>query len=137
MDIRCKVIDDLKKVMDENSIDNLMHNFHFSYGNGFYEPGIYIYEEKEKYYYIDVGDRGGVENEIKSSNIEDILYRIYSSVTFNEAVRFASVNKEKNSDWRKVLFKRQLELLMGIGEIYYKRREKEIEEILSKNPYHS
>lgn len=137
MDIRCKVIDDLRKVMDENSIDMLMHNYHFSYGNGFYEPGIYIYEEKKKYYYIDIGDRGGVENEIESSDPEDILYRIYSTVTFNEAVRFASLKKEKNTDWRKDLFKKQLELLMGIGEKYYKRRKKEIEVILSKSPYHS
>jgi len=135
MDIRCKVIDDLRKVMDENSIDMLMHNYHFSYGNGFYEPGIYIYEEKEKYYYIDIGDRGGVENEIESSDSEDILYRIYSTVTFNEAVRSASSKKEKNTDWRKDLFEKQLELLIGIGEKYYKRRKKEIEVILSKSAH--
>lgn len=135
MDIKHIVMEDLKKVIDESVISNTVNNIHFCYGNGGYEPGTYVYEKNGIYYYIGVGDRGGVDDEIKTSNIEDILYKIYSTITFNEAVKFAMVNREKDKDWRRILFKKQLELLRGIGEIYYKRRNEEIEIILLTSPY--
>lgn len=135
MDIKHIVIENLKKVMDESIIESTVNNIHFCYGDGGYEPGTYVYEKNGVYHYIGVGDRGGVDDEIKTSNIDDILYKIYSTITFNEAVKFAMMNREKDKDWRRVLFKKQLELLRGIGEIYYNRRSEEIETILLTSPY--
>lgn len=135
MDIKNIIIDDLKKIMDESMIENTVNKMYFCYGNGDYEPGTYIYEKNGIYHYIGVGDRGGIDNEIKTSNINDILYKIYSTITFNEAVKFAMTNREKDKDWRRILFKKQLELLRCIGEIYYEKRNKEIETILSTSPY--
>lgn len=135
MDIKHIVMEDLKKIVDESVIANKLNYIHFCYGNGDYEPGNYVYEKNGVYHYIGVGDRGGISNEMKSSNIEDILYKIYSTVTFNEAVKIAMVNREKDKDWRRSLFTKQLELLRCIGEIYYKRRKEEIEIVLLTSPY--
>ncbi|MDE7445007.1 MAG: hypothetical protein K2N15_04775, partial [Lachnospiraceae bacterium] len=135
MDIKNIVMEDLKKVIDESILDTTVNNLHFSYGDGAYEPGTYIYEKNDVYHYVGVGDRGGVDDEIKTSNIEDILYKIYSTITFNEATKFAMVNREKNRDWRRILFKKQLELLRCIGEIYYQKRKEEIATILLTSPY--
>lgn len=60
---------------------------------------------------------------------------MYSIITFNEAVKYAMVKREKDKDWRRTLFKRQLELLRFIGEIYYKRGNEEIETILLTSSY--
>lgn len=135
MDIKQIITEDLKKVMDESIIENTVNNIHFCYGDGGYEPGIYVYEKNGVYYYVGVGDRGGVNDEIKTLNIDDILYKIYSTITFNEAVKFAMMNREKDKDWRRVLFKRQLELLKSLGDMYYNRRSEEIETILLTSPY--
>lgn len=135
MDIKNIVMEDLKKVIDESVIESKVNNVHFGYGDGSYEPGAYVYEKHGVYYYVGVGDRGGVDDEIETSNIEDILYKIYSTITFNEAVKFAMINREKDKDWRRILFKKQLELLRCIGEIYYKKRKEEIETILLTSPY--
>lgn len=135
MDIKQIITEDLKKVMDESIIESTVNNIHFCYGDGGYEPGIYVYEKNGVYYYVGVGDRGGVNDEIKTLNIDDILYKIYSTITFNEAVKFAMMNREKDKDWRRVLFKRQLELLKSLGDMYYNRRSEEIETILLTSPY--
>lgn len=135
MDIKQIITEDLKKVMDESIIESTVNNIHFCYGDGGYEPGIYVYEKNGVYYYVGVGDRGGVDDEIKTLNIDDILYKIYSTITFNEAVKFAMMNREEDKDWRRVLFKRQLELLRSLGDIYYNRRSEEIETILLTSPY--
>lgn len=135
MDIKQIITEDLKKVMDESIIESTVNNIHFCYGDGGYDPGIYVYEKNGVYYYVGVGDRGGVDDEIKTLNIDDILYKIYSTITFNEAVKFAMMNREKDKDWRRVLFKRQLELLKSLGDMYYNRRSEEIETILLTSPY--
>lgn len=135
MDIKNIVMEDLKKIIDESIIDNIGNKLYFCYGDGDYEPGTYIYEKDSVYHYVSVGDRGGIDDEIEASNIEDILYKIYSAITFNEAVKFAMVNREKDRDWRRILFKKQLELLRCIGEIYYQKRKEELEIILLASPY--
>lgn len=135
MDIKQKIVEGLKKAVDENLIENTINNIHFYVGNGHCEPGIYLYEESDKYYYLEVGDRGGINAEIKTPNLEYILYKIYSNVTFNIAIKFAMENAQKGKDWRRILFAKQLEMLRCIGEIYYKKRFEEIEMILSKDPY--
>lgn len=135
MDIKNIVMEDLKKIIDESIIDNTGNKLYFCYGDGDCEPGTYIYEKDSVYHYVSVGDRGGVDDEIEASNIEDILYKIYSAITFNEAVKFAMVNREKDKDWRRILFKKQLELLRCIGEIYYQKRKEELEIIILSSPY--
>lgn len=135
MDIQNLVIQDLKKILDETEIEKIIKNIHFYYGNGGYEPGIYVYEENEDYHYIVVGDRGGIDAEIKTSNIEIILYRLYSNITFNKATKFAMLNREKDKDWRRLIFSKQLELLRGISDVYYEKRAEEIRNILLTSPY--
>ena len=135
MNIKEIVYEGLIKVMNDEDVDSILNNIHFVYGDGRYEPGNYVYDKDGTYYYIGVGDRGGVIEEIKSKNIEDVLYKIYSGITFNEATKYAMVNKEKNQDWRRILFSKQLEMLRGISEQYYYKRFDEIQNILKSSPY--
>lgn len=135
MNIEEIVNSELRKVCDDIIVDGALKNIHFFYGDGKYEPGIYLYEEDGIYNYIEVGDRGGIAAKLKTESIEDVLYKLYSGITFNVAIKYAMVNKERNKDWRRVLFSKQLELLRGLGEIYYIRRCEEINIIIKESPY--
>ncbi len=135
MNIEKIVNSELRKVCDDIIVDSALKDIHFFYGDGRYEPGIYVYEEDGIYYYIEVGDRGGIAAELKTEKIEDLLYKLYSGITFNVAIKYAMVNKERNKDWRRVLFSKQLELLRELGEMYYIRRWEEINIILEESPY--
>lgn len=126
---------DLSKIFDEEKISSILKQIHFCYGDGGYEPGEYVYEENEKYYYIGVGDRGGVEDRVESENAEEVLYKIYSGITFSEATQYAMHNLEKGKDWRRNLFSTQLDMLKRIGDIFYLKRMNEIQTILRESPY--
>lgn len=135
MNIKQVVLNDLKKILDEKTIEHILNNIYFSYGDGRYGPGNYVFEDNEKYRYVGVGDRGGIEKEIESVNVEGVLYEIYKSVTFNEATKYAMTHRENNKDFRRILFTKQLEILRKLGEDYYLKRSNEIQEILLSSPY--
>lgn len=135
MNIKEQIKSDLKKIFKEEIIEKKMCNIHFLLCNRINEPGIYIFKEKNEYCYVEIGDRGEVENVTKSLEVKKILYKVYSNITFNEAVAFSMNKRNENIDFRRLLFDKQLELLKNIDEIYYNKRMEEIEEILLNSPY--
>lgn len=135
MFIKQIVQSDLGKIFDEEKLIYILGQIHFCYGDGGYEPGEYIYEENENFYYIEVGDRGGIEERVESPNVEDVVYKIYCGITFREATKEAIQHMEKGKDWRRKLFSIQLDMLKRIGEVFYLKRMQEINTILEKSPY--
>lgn len=126
---------DLGKIFDEEELSYILGKIHFGYGDGGYEPGEYIYEENERFYYIEVGDRGGIEERVESPNAEEVLYKIYSGITFREATKEAMKHMEQGKDWRRKLFSFQLDMLKRIGGVFYLKRMQEINTILEESPY--
>ena len=135
MNIQKIVLNDLNKILDEEIIRNNLKNIHFDYGEGGYEPGNYVYEDNGLYHYVGVGDRGDIEISKESKNVDEVLYEIYSDITFKEATKYAMINRKKGKDWRRILFAKQLEMLRIIGNRFYIKRSNAIQEILKSNPY--
>ena len=109
------IIEDLGKIFSENEINKIMNSLHFfkpSKGN---EPGIYIWKEEVLFYYSEIDERGRLTEYIEKKNEEDILYEIYSVVTLNKAIEYATLNKAEN-DFRKIMFDKQLELMKKIDK---------------------
>lgn len=50
-------------------------------------------------------------------------------------MNFALCNREKGKDFRRAIFAKEKEIFSLFGQDFKKRKEKEIEEILKKNPY--
>ena len=50
-------------------------------------------------------------------------------------MNFALCNREKEKDFRRAIFAKEKEIFSLFGQDFKKRKEKEIEEILKKNPY--
>ena len=50
-------------------------------------------------------------------------------------MEFAISNREKNKDFRRKLFEKEVEIYSLFGETFEKSKKREIEEILKENPY--
>jgi len=67
-------------------------------------------------------------------NPQDLLYCVFEVITSLMGYDYASRNKKTGQRFRRLAFEHQLDLLGMIDEDFRKRREKEIEEILTKYP---
>ena len=122
MNIQQTVLNDLNKILDGKNIEDILNNICFGYGDGQYEPGNYVYEENGLYYYVGVGDRGGIEKKIESKNVDDVLYEIYKGITFSEAMKYSMIHRENGKDFRRILFARQLEILRKLMFRDYRKK---------------
>ncbi|WP_219837609.1 Imm63 family immunity protein [Paenibacillus sp. R14(2021)] len=94
--------------------------------------------------HIEVGNRGfhyvvverGNEIERKTtSNKDQLIYWIFNSVTFSMACEYELRNRIPNQDFRRLLFKRQIELMRDVKPDFAKELEMEKQRILINHPY--
>ena len=92
--------------------------------------GEFIFADERGYHYISPGLRESEHVDITFDNLEDLLYYVYRSRAFSiasfEAGRYSL--EHPDCDWLAVMHSRVLEILKALGEKYYLRRLKEIEE---------
>jgi len=98
--------------------------------------GASIHIEESKYCYL-VMERGQIVKKHESENLDEILYHLFSDITFSLAVDYEVRHRNKEEDFRRIMFAKQLELLQKINENYCKKREEQIADILQKHPYRS
>lgn len=108
---------------------NLLPHFGISERDG--TPHIEV--DESNYFYL-VYDRNVKSVNKKTQDANELLYWIFSDITFNMGVSYELENRKPDVNHRKVIFSRQLELLEQINSDWKKRRENEIAEILNKNP---
>ena len=92
--------------------------------------GEFIFADESGYHYICYGWRESEHVDKTFDNLEDLLYYVYRSRAFSiasyEAGRYSL--EHPDCDWTAVMHSRVLEILKALGEKYYLRRLKEIEE---------
>jgi hypothetical protein len=74
-------------------------------------------------YYVKV-DRGEETGRKFASNINDLLYYVFSAITFEMALRFELENRIESEDFRRIMFRKQEELLGVLDKMERKRRNK-------------
>ena len=70
-----------------------------------------------------------------ASDMDDLLFMIFSSVTFSMACDFELKHRRKQEDTRRQLFSKQEELLGVLNEEWKIREQKEHQQILLKHPF--
>jgi len=80
-------------------------------------------------------ERGKTIFSRKTENIIDVIYWVFSHVTFVMAMVYESKNRIKNVDTRRLLFSHQLSLLEKVDPNWAKKMAIEIDEIVTNNPY--
>lgn len=64
-----------------------------------------------------------------------MLWNVVEIFSFDIAMEYAMNNREKGKDFRRALFKKELEIYSLFGEQFEKRKKNELDEILKRNPY--
>ncbi|MBC8536433.1 Imm63 family immunity protein [Feifania hominis] len=111
-----------------------MERFKFSVGTDNSPEGIYIYSQDGAYHWI-FTERGKVRDHKILNSEEDVLWYVLDEILFDIALDFAEKNMIKGEDFRRQLFKKEIELYSKFGDFFKKRKIAEIEKILKSDPY--
>lgn len=104
----------------------------------------YGYSQDFAYPHIEVNDAGlhfvvverGQELKRKTtSNLKELLYWIFSSVTFSMACSYELKNRIEKQDSRRTMFRKQEELLTTLDEDWGQQAAKEHQDILKRYPF--
>ena len=106
----------------------------FSRTSNVFNDGASIYVENSKYYYI-IMERGQLNKLFESKDLEEVLYPLFESITFSLASDYELNHRIENEDSRRLLWKKQLELLEKINRNFFVKCQIEIEEILKIAPF--
>lgn len=96
--------------------------------------GTYIFN-KENNYHILFTEKGKIRNDIVTNDEREVLWNALEVFSTNIIMEFAMKNREKGKDFRRALFAKEKEIFSLYGEDFSKRKNKEIEEIIERNPY--
>ena len=96
----------------------------------------FIFEDNKGDHLYVLGDRSdGTDSVYK--NRKELLYQLYKQITFTLSAKYTTEYKSNHEDdkteWRLIMFKKQLELLEVLGTEYKQKRELEISNLLRQN----
>ena len=86
----------------------------------------YIYANEE---------RGHVYNERKTQDLDELLYWIMKNITFSMAVDYEVANRVPKTDFRRMLFAKDLELLGSLKPEWRERKQREYDAVLAQYPF--
>ena len=82
-----------------------------------------------------ISERGNEYERKLTSDLNDLLYWIFSSVTFSMACDYELKNRIADKDCRRIMFEKQEELLGLLNKEWEEKEKKEHQSILINNPY--
>lgn len=122
-----------KEVEKEYRVED--NSLFFQQSNENYLSGTYVYVDEKGYHLDYVGDRGSIVDRKIYTAIEDLFFQLCWEKVSSISINFASKNREAGKDWRRIMFKKRLELLKMLDDDYYEQGKEIINDILSENPY--
>lgn len=129
---------ELEKYIKKEISDRLgkvnWREINFKEGNENSIEGTYIFVQNREYHIL-YTEKGKVREDRVTSEKEEVLWAVMDIISFDIAMEYAIKNKEGGRDFRRELFKKEIEIFALFGIKFKKKKRQEIEEILKKNPY--
>lgn len=94
----------------------------------------HIEVDKNGFHFV-VVERGQELERKTTRNRRELIYWIFESVSFSEAIRFEAKNRIEGEDFRRQLFARQEQQLGRIDPGWEQRLREKHDAILSRNPF--
>ncbi len=94
----------------------------------------YIVIQEDMYYFL-VNDRDTVSINRQTNSLPELLYWIFDDITFHMGVDHAINHRVTDVDPRRMIFKKQLELLQILRPEWREQKQQELQELLAKHPY--
>jgi hypothetical protein len=92
-------------------------------------------EIDQRGYHFVVVERGQELSRFTTADSNDLLYRIFETVTFSIACDYELANRINTQDSRRLLFHRQVSLLSKLSEDWGQRCAHRLELILEEHPF--
>jgi hypothetical protein len=86
------------------------------------------------YYYV-VAERGQEYNRYAAFDLDELLQKIFTDVTFELSCKYELSHRIINQDSRRIIFQHQVELLSKLSPKWAERESQEHEQILKRNPF--
>ena len=86
------------------------------------------------YNYV-ISERGNEYERKLTSDLNDLLYWIFASVTFSMACDYELKNRIEDKDCRRIMFQKQEQLLGLLNKDWEEKEKKEHQNILNNNPF--
>lgn len=128
-------LEDIKKKVDELSLKiNTPSNLLPSYGQQTWDAHPYIEVDDLFMYYV-ISERGQEYERKMTDNLDDLLYRIFSNVTFSMACDYELKNRIEDKDCRRIMFDKQEQLLGQLNDNWRQKETAEHQSILKTHPF--
>ena len=129
-------LDDIKKRVEElakiiNATTDLLPTY--GYSKDFAYPHIEI-DNFGRLHYVII-ERGQELERKTTENLDDLLYWIFTSVTFSMASDFELKNRIEDKDCRRIMFEKQEELLGQLNESWRLKKNVNHQSILKRHPF--
>lgn len=109
---------------------NVLPTFRYSEHTG--RPHVEV--DMRGYHYV-IAERGQEFKRHTTSNLDELLYKIFASITFEMSAKFELTHRVENQDHRRIMFQYQVELLSMLSPQWAERELQEHEMILKKHPF--
>lgn len=109
-------------------------NLFFCEGTDNSEEGTYIFAKNNEYHIL-FTEKGKVRSDIVTNKKREVLWNVIEIFSTNIIINFAICNREKGKDFRRAFFAKEKEIFSLFGKDFEKRKDEEIQEILTRNPY--
>jgi hypothetical protein len=86
------------------------------------------------YHYVIV-ERGQELERLTTSDLDELLYTIFKGITFSLAIDYELKHRMEDQDCRRILFRRQVELLLALSPRWGERELLDHKQILQQHPY--
>jgi hypothetical protein len=86
-------------------------------------------------YHFVVVERGQERERFTTRDLDELLYRIFQSVTRELAFAYELAHRVETQDCRRLAFQRQVELLSQLSSSWAQREAQEHDRILRKHPF--
>ena len=124
----------IKKEIDSRLGEVNWNNIYFKKGYKNSIEGTYIYSKISGYHILYV-EKGEIREQRITLRKETVLLYVLEIVSFDIALNYAKRNRKGSEDFRKELFTKEIEIYSLFGTKYEKKKKREIDKILEKNPY--
>ena len=86
-------------------------------------------------YHRVVVERGEELDRITTTDLDELLYRVFEGVTFGLACSYELAHRDESKDCRRLVFRRQVELLGKLSESWAARETERHQQILKDYPF--
>jgi Immunity protein 63 len=129
-------LDEIKKNVDELAAKiSAPSNLLPSYGNLKYEAHPYIEVDNLGFMFYVVSEEGQELERKMTDKLDDLLYWIFSGVTFSMAWDYERKNRIEDKDSRRMAFEKQEDLLGTLNSAWRKIKNEEHNRILISHPF--